>query len=86
MGFSLLFPIRRLPQLKMLDVSFNSIVKLPEEIGSAASLVKYAVFFRVNFSSIDWHEKVDIYLHWYLARITWVFAFIFVGLIVQIIS
>ncbi|KAL9322297.1 hypothetical protein ACSQ67_010350 [Phaseolus vulgaris] len=35
-----LFMICRLPQLKMLDVSFNSIIEIPEEIGSAASLVK----------------------------------------------
>lgn len=31
----------RLQMLKSLDVSFNSILEIPEEIGSAASLVKY---------------------------------------------
>lgn len=35
----------RLPQLKMLDVSNNLLVSIPEEIGSAASLVKYALFY-----------------------------------------
>jgi hypothetical protein len=38
------FVFYRLPQLKMLDVSHNSILTIPEEIGTAASLVKYAVF------------------------------------------
>jgi len=40
--FENLILVHRLPQLKMLDVSFNSIVNIPEEIGSAMSLVKYA--------------------------------------------
>ena len=39
----------RLPMLKSLDVSFNSILKIPEEIGSATSLVKYLSFFFLFF-------------------------------------
>ena len=37
--------VYRLPLLKSLDVSFNSIQLLPEEIGSAISLVKYVFIF-----------------------------------------
>lgn len=35
------YMFNRLPMLKSLDVSFNLIGKIPEEIGSATLLVKY---------------------------------------------
>lgn len=35
------FSFGRLHMLKSLDVSFNSIMEIPEEIGSTVSLVKY---------------------------------------------
>lgn len=37
---NLCFTFFRLQSLKSLDVSFNSILKIPEEIGSATALVK----------------------------------------------
>lgn len=56
--------------LKSLDVSFNSIVEIPEEIGSAASLVKYVflvfspvlmfnALFGLRFRDFDMERKIQ---------------------------
>lgn len=48
--------------LKSLDVSFNSIQHLPEEIGSATSLVKYELLFIVAFPLSIYSLLVTLFL------------------------